>query len=134
MQISTKTHGVIDLATAAILATAPRAMGWGGSVRPLMDAAAATSAGYALVTDYEWGVKPMLTMRQHLAVDAAQGLGFLVAAAAMKDAPDDARLFMAGMGLFALAVGALTEREPSHSYARLAKDEERRGYLMGEGI
>lgn len=134
MQISTKTHGVIDLASAALLAAAPRAMGWNGSVRPLMDAAAAGSVAYAMVTDYEFGVKPLLSMREHLAVDAAQGLGFMAAAALMDEAPREARLFMAGFGLFALAVGALTEREPGSGYDRLARDEERRGYLMGEGI
>ncbi|WP_207484262.1 hypothetical protein [Arenibaculum pallidiluteum] len=144
MQISTKTHGVIDLASAATLAIASRLMGWDGPVRPLMESAAAGSVAYSLATDYEFGVTPALSMREHLAVDAAQGLGFLAAAALMRSASDEARLFMAGYGLFALAVGALTERTPQRSpgtrrlrsrgYAALARDEERRGYLMGEGI
>ena len=134
MQISTRTHGVIDLASAAALAAAPRVMGWHGPARTMMDTAAAGSVAYSLGTDYELGAVPVLTMRQHLAIDAGQGVAFLAAAALMHHVPHEARLFMAGFGLFSLAVGALTERERRMTYSMLARDEERHGYLMGEGV
>lgn len=39
----------------------PRLLGW-------------SSVPYSLITDYEWGVVPVLSMKQHLALDFAAGL------------------------------------------------------------
>ncbi|MGQ9371349.1 hypothetical protein [Azospirillum sp. ST 5-10] len=110
--IPTRVHGLIDYAAGAALAAAPRAMGWHGATGRLMTAAAAGSAAYALATDYEWGVAPLLSMDAHLAIDAVQGAGFLGAALLLRREPVPARLAMAGYGLFALAVVALSERRP----------------------
>lgn len=60
--------------------------------------------------------EPFAMPRRHpftsLAVDAAQGVGFLAAAAVLTREPPAARLAMAGYGLFALAVVALSDRAP----------------------
>ena len=95
-------------------------------------AAAVGSAAYALATDYEWGAAPMLTMDQHLAIDAAQGIGFLAAAALLSDEPRDARLAMAGYGLFALTVVALSERHPRNQHADLRRREIAAGQAMAD--
>lgn len=97
-----------------------------------MDAAAVGSAAYALATDYEWGATPMLTMDQHLAVDTAQGVGFLAAAALLSDEPRDARLAMAGYGVFALTVVALSERRPRDLHADLRRREIAAGRVMAD--
>ena len=110
--ISSRVHGLIDYAAGAALAATPDAMGWHGPTRRLMHGAAVGSAAYALATDYEFGAVPLLSLDQHLAIDAAQGLGFLAAAALLTDAPRSARFVMAGYGLFALTVATLTERRP----------------------
>lgn len=115
--IPTSIHGLIDYAAGAALAVAPVAMGWHGTTRRLMHAAAAGSAAYALATDYERGAVPLLSMDRHLAIDAAQGLGFIAAAAMLTGEPRGARYAMAGYGLFALTAAALTERRPSRGPA-----------------
>lgn len=132
MRIPTHIHGMIDYAAGVALAGAPLAMGWHGTTRTLMGAAAVGSAAYALATDYEWGAAPLLTMEQHLAIDAAQGIGFLAAAALLSDEPRDARLAMAGYGLFALTVTALSERRPRDRHADLRRREIAAGQAMAD--
>lgn len=133
MKIPTHIHGLIDYAAGAVLAAAPRAMGWEGRTRTLMDAAAVGSAAYALATDYELGAVPLLSMDQHLAIDAAQGLGFIAAALFLDEEPTDARLAMAGYGLFALTVTALSERTPRR-HTMLERRERAARLQMAEGI
>lgn len=110
--ISTKLHGVIDYAASVAFAAAPRILGWRPELTQAMDATAAASVLYAVGTDYELGLVPALTMRQHLAIDTALGLGFLAAAATLRDEPSSVRLPLLGFGLVALTAAALTEREP----------------------
>ena len=110
--ISSKFHGVIDYTTAAKFALVPRLFGWRPELTRAMDAAAASSVLYSLATDYEFGAVPALTMRQHLAMDAALGAGFIAAAALLRDEPASVRLPLLGFGCFALAAAALTDAEP----------------------
>lgn len=128
-RLTPRIHGLIDWTSAALLATAPTALGWRGDTRRLMQAAAAGTAAYSLATDYEWGAVAILGMDRHLALDAAQGAGFLAAAAMLRREPPEARVAMAAYGLFALGVVAMTERRPGrraarrHNTAELARRE-----------
>lgn len=118
MRLTTRIHGLIDWSAAALLATAPALFGWRGKSRRLMQAAAAGTAVYSLATDYEWGAVPALPMDRHLLLDAAQGAGFLAAAAVLRREPRSARAAMAAYGLVVLGVVAMTDRRR----ARLPRD------------
>jgi hypothetical protein len=74
--IPTKAHGAVDMATGPALIAAPTLLRMNGNngatIPPRVVGAAATA--YALLTDYEFGIKRVLPMRAHLALDAAAGL------------------------------------------------------------
>ena len=81
-----------------------------------MDGVAAFSTVYSLGTDYELGAVPALTMRQHLAIDMALGVGFLAAAALLRGEPASVRLPLLGLGFVALTAAALTDADPAAGY------------------
>lgn len=74
--IPTKTHGAVDMATGPALIAAPTLLkmngNTGSTIPPRLVGSAATL--YALATDYEFGLKRVLPMRTHLALDALGGL------------------------------------------------------------
>jgi hypothetical protein len=74
--IPTKAHGALDLATGPALIAAPTLLRMNGNagatIPPRVVGSAATL--YALLTDYEFGLKRVLPMRTHLALDAIGGL------------------------------------------------------------
>ena len=73
--VPTKVHGVVDLVTGPALVAAPTLLRMqgarGSSLPPRLIGTAATA--YSLLTDYEVGVRRVLPMRRHLALDAASG-------------------------------------------------------------
>jgi hypothetical protein len=74
--IPTKAHGAVDMATGPALIAAPTLLrmngNTGATIPPRIVGAAATV--YALLTDYEFGLKRVLPMRAHLALDAVAGI------------------------------------------------------------
>ena len=80
--IPTKAHGAVDMATGPALIAAPTLLrmngNTGATIPPRVVGSLATV--YALLTDYEFGLKRVLPMRTHLALDVVGGL----ALAAMK--------------------------------------------------
>ena len=74
--IPTKVHGAVDMATGPALIAAPtllRMDGNKGATIPPRAVGAAAIAN-ALLTDYEFGLKRLLPMRTHLALDAVGGV------------------------------------------------------------
>ena len=73
--IPTKAHGAVDMAIGPALIAAPTFLRMNGNkgatVPPRVVGAAAMA--YALLTDYEFGLKRVLPMRAHLALDAVAG-------------------------------------------------------------
>lgn len=126
--ISTRTHGWLDHASALALFAVPRLLGWDRGVRRFTDLAALGTVAYARLTDYEAGSVPVLSVKQHLAVDLMEGATFLSAAYMMKDEAPQVRWALAGYGLFALAAGAMTE-----PYARSGHRPRRIGRTSGSG-
>lgn len=122
--IWTRTHGWLDYASAALLYGLPRAMGWHGRPRQLMDAAAAGTLAYAHLTDYERGAYPLLPMGAHLALDALEGAAFLSAAWMLDEEPAPVRAALAGYGLFALSAALLTDH---HAHGHPEEDAVRTG-------
>ena len=79
--IPTKAHGAIDMATGPALVAAPTLFrmngNTGATVPPRVFGTAATL--YSLLTDYEFGLKRVLPMRAHLALDVVGGIALAAA-------------------------------------------------------
>lgn len=79
--IPTKVHGVVDLVTGPALIAAPTVLGLNGkrasALAPRVLGTAA--AAYSPLTDYEFGVKRVVPLRAHLALDALGGVALAAA-------------------------------------------------------
>ena len=109
--IPTKIHGVLDYMTAGLLVTLPRALGWSDGVTRLLDASAASTVVYSLLTRYELGVVKALPMKAHLAIDAVQGGALIGAAAFLEDEDPEVRATLAALGVFELGVTVLSRAQ-----------------------
>jgi hypothetical protein len=74
--VPTKTHAAVDMATGPALIAAPTLLrmngNTGATIPPRVVGSLATA--YSLLTDYELGLKRVLPMRTHLALDALGGV------------------------------------------------------------
>lgn len=78
--ITTKTHGYLDYIVGLLLILAPWILGFyqGGAESWVPIILGAVTIIYSLMTDYELGVSPVLSMRTHLAIDLVGGLLLLI--------------------------------------------------------
>ena len=112
--IPTRLHGAVDYLWGTALLFAPRLfrLPSGSPEARVAQAAGAGAIAYAVLTDYELGLVPALTMRQHLALDIAGGAALaaspLLLGRSVRGGPHLA------FGLFAIAAGLLTETRPTH--------------------
>ncbi len=111
--ITTRLHGAIDYAVAALLGSLAISRGLPPPVRATLGTASLFHTGYAVATDYEAGLSPRLTMRQHLALDAAGGAALCCAGLLMRRQPAGARALLVALGLSELAVVALSSAKPT---------------------
>ncbi|SDD25845.1 DUF4336 domain-containing protein [Belnapia rosea] len=125
--IPSRLHGLIDYGVAAMLGGLAASSGVPPRVRGLLGAAGAYHTAYSLMTDYEAGLRPRLTMRQHLGLDALGGAALVGAGLAMRDEPGEARALLIGLGLAELAVVALSD-DRAASGPRLLATEAPAGY------
>jgi hypothetical protein len=74
--IPTKVHGAVDMATGPALIAAPTLLRMNGNKGATIPPRAVGAAAIvnALLTDYEFGLKRILPMRTHLALDAVGGV------------------------------------------------------------
>lgn len=74
--IPTKVHGAVDMATGPALIAAPTLLRMNGNKGATIPPRALGAAAIvkALLTDYEFGLKRLLPMRTHLALDAVGGI------------------------------------------------------------
>jgi glyoxylase-like metal-dependent hydrolase (beta-lactamase superfamily II) len=107
--ISPRTHAALDGISAAALALAPGLLGWRPGLRNACAVAGAGVAAYSMATRYDERSNAPLSMDQHLAIDALQGLAFCGAAAAMHDERPEVRAALAGYGAFSVAAALLTD-------------------------
>jgi hypothetical protein len=114
--IPTKAHGVIDLATGPTLVAAPTALRMNGdraaSLSPRLVGTAAMI--YSLLTDYELGLKRVLPMRTHLALDVVTGVALAAAPWLSGGARQGTRQWLphALVGAQALLLALTTETRP----------------------
>ena len=108
-------HRLIDVASILGLLALPALT---HPPKPLARAIRATALGLAaatLATRYTQGSRAPLSLPAHLALDAAQGAGFLAAGLALRRQPLPLRAAMAGYGALSLAVVAASQRSPQRS-------------------
>jgi len=116
--VSTRVHGAVDYLWGAALLLAPRLLGLpaGSPEARMAQAAGAGAIAYAALTDYELGLVPALTMRQHLALDLAGG-ATLAASPWLLAFSRRTRSPHLAFGLFAVAAGLVTRTRPDHGAA-----------------
>ena len=118
MAVSTRLHGLIDLGVAALLGGVSLSGRLPAPVRRAAAAAGLCRAGYALLTNDEAGLRPVLTMRRHLALEVAGGAAWCGAGVLMRRRPTTTRLALVATGLAGLAVVALSADMPMGGPAR----------------
>jgi hypothetical protein len=117
MPIPPSLHALLDGLSAAALMAWP----WPARVRAPMRALGVGVTAYSVATAYVADQRRPIPMRRHLALDAVQGAGVLLAAAAMRDLDHRARLAMAAYGVVSLAAAALTDDRPAPSTRQIAR-------------
>jgi hypothetical protein len=108
--ISPFAHGVIDYATSAAVAIAPRALNFPAPARKLCDSLAVSYTGLSAVTDYPLSVKRVAPFKVHGAVELAIGaalpaMPFLLGFARHRAA----RNFFFGLTALTVGVALLTD-------------------------
>ncbi len=115
--ISSRTHAAIDYGVAATLAALALSPALGRRARATLGAAAAYHTSYSVLTDYEGGVAPRISMERHLALDLA-GAGSIVLSGLL--GPVEDRTLLLAVGAAELAVVALSERHAQHGPPEMA--------------
>ena len=110
--ISTRLHGVIDYAVACLFGGLAVSKALTPPVRRVLGAAGAYHASYAALTDYEAGLLPRLTMRQHLALDTLGAGGLCATGLLMRRQPAAARAFLIAAGAAELAIISASSTAP----------------------
>lgn len=109
--ISTRTHGMIDASHVLSAVATPQVMGFGSRTTAVLGAAAAAGVINAALTDYEFGLVPLMPMEAHLAADAVCGLGLIAAAVTLlANEPPAERLMVAALGACELLSATMTEK------------------------
>ena len=108
--ISPFVHGIIDYATSATVALAPRALDFPKPARRLCDSLAASYTGLSAVTDYPLSVRRVAPFKVHGAMELAIGaalpaMPFVLGFASHRPA----RNFFFGLTALTVAVAALTD-------------------------
>ena len=110
--ISTRLHGAIDFAVSALFGVLYCSSSLAPGARRVLGTASLFHSSYAVLTDYEAGMRPSLSMRQHLALDAAGGAGLCAAGLLIRDLTPKSRLFLVAAGLAELGVVAGSNAVP----------------------
>jgi len=111
--LPTKVHGILDYTVGGFIAASPWILGFarGGAETKVPEAAGKAAVVYSLFTDYEWGIKRVIPMRQHLLLDLASGI-FLAASPWIFGFAKKTYLPHLVMGLFEIGAALVTEQEP----------------------
>jgi hypothetical protein len=114
--LSPRVHGVIDLATVAILVLGPIVIGLGGSPLAIALTLAAIHLLLTLATDYPMGVWKRIPFFVHGIVELIVGVALLVLPSYAGYGPGSpARRFYLAMGAVILVVWALTAYRESRA-------------------
>lgn len=116
--IPTRIHGVLDYATGLLLIAAPWLLGFAdGTAAQWVPVVLGVGAiAYSLVSDYELGVTPVLSMPTHLALDAGSGI-LLAASPWLFGFADRVWLPHVVVGVFEIGASLLTATTPARGAA-----------------
>lgn len=115
--ISSQTHAAIDYGVAAALAGAALSPALGRQARITLAAASAYHTSYSVLTGYEGGVSPLISMESHLALDLAGAAAICLSG--LLGPAEDRRLLVA-VGAAELAIVALSDRRAQHGPPEMA--------------
>jgi hypothetical protein len=110
--LSTRTHGILDFASAGTLVALPRMLGWSEGVTRLLTNAGVGALVYSLLTRYEFGVVKVLPMKAHLALDAMSGVTLVCSPLFFPDEDANVRATLIGLGVFEIIAALSTESNP----------------------
>lgn len=110
--ISTRLHAASDYAIPALIAALGRTKGRGSGTRRIMSVGPVWHLAYTLLTRHEGGLLPVLSMRAHLALDAASALSFVGAGLLMREERREDRALLVALGLAELALVAMSDSGP----------------------
>lgn len=112
--IPTKVHGILDYSTAILLLTFPLFFDYSftGPEAWVPRLLGLATIIYSLLTDYEYGANPRLSMRTHLAIDFGSGL-FLAASPWIFDFAGYIWQPHVIIGVMELVVVLLSRQQPS---------------------
>ncbi len=112
--IDTKTHGYLDYLVGVLLILAPWILGFnrGGAETWVPVILGASAILYSLITDYELGVSPQISMRTHLTLDLISGI-FLALSPWLFNFDDYVYLPHLLLGIFEIAASLFTKKQPS---------------------
>lgn len=115
--LSPRWHGLLDFGAAAALLVAPFLIGLGSTAPDALGLSLAAGAAlivYSLLTDYDFSVASLISIRTHLALDVAAGVALLVAPL-LFGFEGAARAYFLVMGLGVLGVVAVTNPAPERA-------------------
>jgi hypothetical protein len=119
--ISTKMHGILDYTSAAALVAIPRIFGWNKTATRLLTGAALAHTGYSLLTNYELGVKKVIPMKTHLALDAGASMLLGTVPFLTQKVDRNTALGILGLSLYEAAVVVNSQNEPPPRFRIMEK-------------
>ena len=114
--INTKTHGIIDYATAGALMALPRIFRMDPFVTKLLTGSAIMTALYSMFTKYEMGIFKVLPMKAHLGLDAAQSAAMATAPLAFARGNKSVLPLLLGISLMEGAVTLFSQNRPKRKF------------------
>ena len=105
------------------MAASPWLLGFarGGAETKVPEAAGKAAVVYSLLTDYEWGIKKVIPMRQHLLLDLVSGV-LLAASPWLFGFAKKTYLPHLVMGLFEIGAALVTKQEPETGTGHIVLD------------
>jgi hypothetical protein len=116
--ISTRTHGILDYATAVVLYALPRIFRWDGRVTRFLTFMSAFLLGYSTFTRYELGIFKQLSMHRHLQFDMMSGLLMAASPTLLRTRDPVVNTVLTGLGLYEIAASRMTEPNEPPSVAK----------------
>lgn len=110
-KLPSEVHGVIDYLTASSLIALPRILGLRGRLASMLTTVGLGTIAYSLLTNYELSILKMLPFKTHLKLDTMNGALLTTAPMMFKNVNPRITSLLAGIGVFELAVTALSNRE-----------------------
>lgn len=118
-KIPTRVHGILDYLTGALLIAAPWLLNFnrGGAETWVPVLLGVATIIYSLVTNYEFGIAPLISTRTHLMLDLLSGI-LLAASPWLFGFNELVYLPHLIVGLFEIIVSLSTEKSPVRSHGR----------------